>query len=617
MGRVLLVARLALRDLTRRRTETALLLVVLLAATTTLTLGLVLRDAASEPYLGTREATAGPDVVAAVSELPGLPPDGGLPALEALARSAEVVGSSGPFPVAAGRLTTPDGRESDVQAVGRDARAAEVDRPALLAGAWTRPGGVVVEAAFADAMGLSVGDDVTLGGRDLDVVGIAVTAAAAPYPQATCFFGCLIGAVPDDLPAEQLAGMLQNPGLVWLTVADASTLADASGMRAWVANLRLDAGVDVREFVAGHSALDGPLLRSWLEVRADATEQALDAQIILVFGSSLLGLLAIASVAVLVGGRMAEQTRRVGLLKAVGGTPGLVVSVLLVEYVAVGVVAAAIGLLVGSLLSPVLAGTAAGLIGAAGPPALTWTTALVVTGAALTLAVAATLVPALRAARTSTLSALADAARPPRRTGWLIRASAHLPPPLLLAVRVAARRPRRLVLGTVSIVITVSGLVVALALRGELARQQAAGGIDAARMHSLMRVVVIVTVVLFCLAAINALFLTWATALDSRRPSALARALGATPRDVAAALAGAQVLPALVGALLGAVPGSLALFAVINLVNDGDNDATLPPGWEVAALVAGVVLAVAALTAVPARLAARRSVADALRVDDA
>ena len=33
----------------------------------------------------------------------------------------------------------------------------------------------------------------------------------------------------------------------------------------------------------------------------------------------LLGLLAIASVAVLVGGRMAEESRRVGLLKAVGG----------------------------------------------------------------------------------------------------------------------------------------------------------------------------------------------------------------------------------------------------------------------------------------------------------
>ena len=38
---------------------------------------------------------------------------------------------------------------------------------------------------------------------------------------------------------------------------------------------------------------------------------------------------------------MAEQTRRVGLLKAVGGTPGLVAAVLLAEYLVMALVAAA------------------------------------------------------------------------------------------------------------------------------------------------------------------------------------------------------------------------------------------------------------------------------------
>ena len=76
---------------------------------------------------------------------------------------------------------------------------------------------------------------------------------------------------------------------------------------------------------------------------------------------------------------------------------------------------------------------------------------------ALAVAVGATSVPAIRAARTSTVRALADAARPPRRTGWLIAISAGLPAPLLLGLRVAARRPRRTVLEVVSIAITVSG----------------------------------------------------------------------------------------------------------------------------------------------------------------
>ena len=91
------------------------------------------------------------------------------------------------------------------------------------------------------------------------------------------------------------------------------------------------------------------------------------------------------------------------------------------------------------------------------------------TAVALAVAVAATLVPAIRASRTSTVLALADAARPPRRTAWLIAVSARLPVPLLLGLRVAARRPRRAVLAIVSIAITVSGIVAALSAHAELA----------------------------------------------------------------------------------------------------------------------------------------------------
>ena len=70
MGRVLLVCRLAARDLRRRPAEAALLLLAITAATTTLTLGLVLRGVTDKPYQSTREATAGPDVVASVASRP-------------------------------------------------------------------------------------------------------------------------------------------------------------------------------------------------------------------------------------------------------------------------------------------------------------------------------------------------------------------------------------------------------------------------------------------------------------------------------------------------------------------------------------------------------------------
>jgi ABC-type antimicrobial peptide transport system permease subunit len=102
-----------------------------------------------------------------------------------------------------------------------------------------------------------------------------------------------------------------------------------------------------------------------------------------VIGAWLLGLLAVASVSVLVGGRMADQTRRVGFLKAVGGTPRPVAALLLAEYVLVAIVAAAAGLALGSLTAPLLTESGAGLIGSAGTASITMSTAGLVTAVAL------------------------------------------------------------------------------------------------------------------------------------------------------------------------------------------------------------------------------------------
>jgi ABC-type lipoprotein release transport system permease subunit len=579
-----------------------------------LTLGLVLRDAASDPYQRTRRATNGPDVVASVSQ----PTERS--GLEDLAGAPGVLGHSGPYPVTPAELQA-SGRTSDVQAVGRDAAPASVDQPELIQGRWVGDGGVVVEAAFANALDVRVGDPVTLDGRSFEVVGIAVTAAMPPYPEAICIVpvGCMSGATPDDLADRELPpGLLRNPGLVWLSRADVRSLTPDPDSLSYVMNLKLADPDAAQAFVDANSPerLDAPRLASWEEVLEEATELASDIRILLLIGAWLLGLLAVASLAVLVGGRMADQTRRVGLLKAVGGTPGLVAAVLLAKYVLVAIVAAAAGLAVGSLTAPLLTGSSAGLIGSAGTPSMTMSTVGLVTAVALGVAVVATVAPAVRAARSSTVDALADSARPPRRTGWLIAISARLPVPLLLALRVAARRPRRVVLAMVSIAITVSGIFVALVLNTYLTTQPLTGGYDDAQVELLRQVLLVVMVTLLSLAAVNAIFITWATVLDNRHTSALARALGATPRDVTAALAAAQVLPALVGATLGAFPGGFALFHAINAVTGGDSDrATFPSLWQLLAVALATVLVVAALTAVPARLGGRRPVTETLQAE--
>jgi ABC-type lipoprotein release transport system permease subunit len=628
MGRLLLVCRLAVRDLRRRPIEAALLLLALMGATTTLTLGLVLRDAASDPYQSTRAATNGADVVASVTPYPSEVPDdpaelvldqpAKLSGLEELADAPGVADHSEPYPVTPAELQA-SGRTSDVQVVGRDAAPASIDQPELTQGSWVSDGGVVVEAAFADALDVHVGDQVTLDGRPFDVVGVAVTAASPPYPGSSCILPCASGATAEQL-SELPPGLLENPGLVWLTEADVRSLAPDADSLSYVMNLKLADPDSAQAFVDANltESFDAPIMESWQNIREEATEVARDAQVLLMFGAWLLGLLAVASVSVLVGGRMADQTRRVGLLKAVGGTPRLVAAVLLAEYVLVAIVAAAAGLVIGSVTAPLLSESSAGLIGSAATPPITMSTAGLVTAAALAVAAVAAAVPGMRAARTSTVHALADAARAPRRTGWLIAISARLPVPLLLALRVAARRPRRVVLGVISIAISVSGIYVALILNAFLTTEPLVAGLDDARAELLRQVLVVIMAMVLALAAVNAIFITWATVLDNRHSSALARALGATPREVSSALAAAQVLPALAGALLGAFPGGFALFHTINAITGGDSDrVTLPPLWQLLTLVAGTVLVVAALTAVPARLGARRPVTQALQAEHA
>ncbi len=115
--------------------------------------------------------------------------------------------------------------------------------------------------------------------------------------------------------------------------------------------------------------------------------------------------------------------------------------------------------------------------------------------------------------------------------------STHLPIPLLLGVRLAGRRPRRLALGTLSVAVSVAGIVSILIEHTRLDRQlSGTSRLVNPQDQRMTQVMLVITVMLVVVAAINAILITWAAVLDSRHASALARALGATPRQVAAAL---------------------------------------------------------------------------------
>jgi len=256
------------------------------------------------------------------------------------------------------------------------------------------------------------------------------------------------------------------PGQIWATRADAVSLAISAEPLSCTLNLKLADPAEAQGFAdtydSTQTSASAPSLDSWQDISFNDANLVRNEQRVLLIGSWLLGLLAVASVTVLVGGRMTEQTRRVGLLKAVGGTPGLVAAVLLAEHLMLAVAAAAVGLLIGWLVAPLLVSPGAGLLGSAGTPPVTAATVGVVVAMTLAVAATATLIPAIRAARTSTVRALADSARPPRRRARAIAVSARLPVPLLFGLRVAARRPRRVVLSVLSIMVTATGIIAVL-----------------------------------------------------------------------------------------------------------------------------------------------------------
>lgn len=609
MGHLVLVCRLAARDLRRRPGEAALLVLAIVATTATLTLGLLLHGVTNDPYDHTRAATAGPDVVANVTAAP----TGGRAdsrALRTLRRAPGVAASTGPYPLIEATAGA-HGHQAAVQLEGRDRASARVDQPRLTEGTWVRPGGAVIERSFADAFGLAEGDQVMLGGKPFQILGVAVTAAMPPYPYAFCLSPCAVGGTPLP-PAGGSPGVREpHPGLIWITRRDLRGLAPAPASIAYVLNLKLNHPSAAQDFVDRRSsaAPDAPSLEAWQSLSEDDANVIRNERRVLLTGSSLLTVLALASIAVLVGGRMSAQIRRVGLLRAVGATPRRIAAVLLAEYMFLALAAAVIGLALGRVVSPLLTSPGEGLLGGAGSVRLSGSTAGIVVAVALGVAAAATFLPAWRASRHSTVAALADAPRAARRTPWLIALSARLPVPLMLGLRVAARRPRRTALCAISVAVTVVGIVCVLAAHAQLSSRHvlASPGLTDPRADRLNQVLLVITLMLVALAAVNVLFITWATVHDTRRTSALERALGATPQEVSIGLAAAQVLPALAGTILG-IPGGIALFDALS----SDRPAHLAVGSEAAVLVA-TPLVIAALTAVPARVGGRRPAAGLLQ----
>ena len=439
-------------------------------------------------------------------------------------------------------------------------------------------------------------------GRPFPVEGVATTVSGGRFP-------------------------MTKPAQVWVAPGTADEMRrlrmvdEGFGME-----LRLTDPADAAAFVAAHRdalATDpsSPVIAfvdTWQQRRADSHSDVDVLAGVLLGVGILMALLATATAAVLVTGRMAAEVRRVGLLKAVGVTPRQVVVVLLIEHLAIAAVAVVAGLAVGRLLAPALVETSLTLVGPPEPP-LTWARAGIVAAVAGTTVLVGTVQPARRGIRQSTLRSLGSGARPPRRPGRAARLAARvgLPLPAVLGLRSAWRRPARLATNAAGLTLGVATIVVALALRtSRLALHDAAAdpghavgdpAIDPL-YNQVSAIVVAAAILLVALAAVNAVVVASFAARDNARNHAVLRAVGATPRQTTAALVVSQ-MGAVAVAVAAGIPLGLGLW---RLMEGGDLPEVTVPAAQLAALAVVVPLAFAAIVAVPARRLARLPVAPQL-----
>lgn len=606
MGAIALLARLIRRDLIRHAWQNMLLLIALSAAATSLVLGFALRGHTSDAYAQTRKGTAGPDVVAGVLPAPNTSvTTQQREHLAALMHDRQVARASGPFPTTWTTLTFGTVRgAAEVQ--GRDISPSAVDRPKITSGRWTAPGAAVIEQAFASALGARVGDTLVLGERSFRVAGIAVTAAATPYPD-VCFIGCTL-ATPSLAEA--------SPGLIWLTRGDARSLASQTEPVALTTYLMLRPGVEPDVFVAAHtraSSPSAPILTSWHDIDGHDGKLIRNERTIALLGGSLLSLLAIATVTVLIGTRLSAQTRRIGTLKAIGATPAYVNTSLLLQTGLLAAIATSVGAALAWAIAPLFDTPSAGLLGAAGAASITPLAVLTALAVVIGVTAFATMIASLRPIHASTVAALAGHTRRPARRRTAIAISSRLPIAGLIALRLIARRPRRCLITAAGIAVAATGAVAVLLANAHLNAEHAHGALGLADPNTerLDHLMLALTVLLVTLVVLDVAFVATATALDAQTSLAVLQALGCTPAGTLGSIATALAAPALLGTVAG-LPAGLGLFAALQT---SSTDSSHPVAALVITLIL-IVVSAAGIAALAARLSARRTIAQVLQSAD-
>ena len=379
----------------------------------------------------------------------------------ALANDVDVTGLSTPVPARPADLQIDGGAAAieqrvmalpDTKATGDVARStdtASLGQPVVRTGRL--PGAddeLALDAGVALRFGIATGDRVTLSGQGGTPVEFRVAGTA--YDFTDCFY-------PQC-----------DPGRSWVTPAGQARLGPPTGTvisvsltapdRADAVEQRLGLAVSEERFDAN----------SWLDTRGDLlTESNFFAAFLRAFGIFTL----VASGIVIAAGttaRAVANRRRTGICKAVGATPGQLVTGQVVEHAVIGALAAVLGWVGAALITPRLQVGSLRVVGSEGVT-LRLPTLLVTVAVILVIVVAVTLVPAWRASREPAVDAVRDA---PRESGRSrlgdATAAAGAPVAVEWGLRSLTARPFRAVTAVAASALAVVAAVVSLSMNSTI-----------------------------------------------------------------------------------------------------------------------------------------------------
>lgn len=462
-----------LADLRRRRLQTAIVLMIALLASGVTTLALMLLTQAGAPYDRAFAQQRGAHLLAIFDASRTAPAQ-----LRATARLRGVTAASGPWPDA--QLTFEPTRlpaalrnldqglgppKIGLRVVGRAMPGGPVDRLDLVAGRWARsPDEIVLTRSFAEQV------DAMAGGADVPLLGGHLRALDALHPVTFT----VVGEVIDVNEAD---ASLSTPQQAWVLPAAMRTLV-APGSGEYEMAYRFgdapSAAQVQRQLDAINAALpSGALARSYAyqDVRRVAT---ITTSLVLTFvvAFSAFALLATALiVANVVAGAVLAGYREIGIMKAIGFTPGEVMGVLTGQMLLPALAGSLIGIPLGALLSRPLLDSNAHAMGLPAPAAVSPAMDLLALAGVLLVVALSAIVPAWRAGKLSAIRAITLGTAPERpRRSRLGRAAARLglSRTLSLGASEAFVRPLRGALTAIAILIGVATLTFAYGFHATL-----------------------------------------------------------------------------------------------------------------------------------------------------